>query len=335
MNLIDTCKTILKNEPDVVLLFFNSKYENYCIKTLYHMSRFEIHNTCLIALDNALKDKIATLFPRVHSVCIPCECSTNHTRTNLWKLRTRVWSELVNNGISFLQLDGDLDWFKNPLPFVRNLAATHNCDILLSQGTNHPKHIHKIYNFVACCGFMYFRASSRTQSFLQKVKVNCAAQGDDQTAVNNVIHYNKVRWTTPHLRTTCVVKGILKTCDTAVLLLPQSHIPRAKNVVITEHTLVSHPVGHAKPSVAHILNSVTPKPNVETTSEKSIINPIKLIGAGVAQIFMGEGKDNDRPMAVPSSQLNAKPRKIIGNHRKRVAKKKLHNRKMRIRKIKR
>ena len=103
-------------------------------------------------------------------------------RRQIFKLRKKLFSALVDSGRDFIHSDADAYWLKDPRPWLANHTEF---DILISQGTIFPLEQYKRSHFVFCAGFFLCRSNMRTQNYFRQMEE--LTDMDDQESMNQIL----------------------------------------------------------------------------------------------------------------------------------------------------
>lgn len=113
---------------------------------------------------------------------------------NIWKLRVRVLSCLVEWGQDVIMSDADALWLGDPMQdFAAPPAA--NSSIVASRGS-YPRKLGDQWGSTICMGFILFRTGGNgdMREFLEKIQQLVLENGDDQVAVNSAASHLGIEW---------------------------------------------------------------------------------------------------------------------------------------------
>lgn len=217
---------------------------------LRHAKAAGVTHSLVIAMD-------AALAARLEQGGIPAiRHDFDGTLPDLWYQRTLVFEWLALRGVDFIHSDIDAVWLRDPRPFCR---AEPGFDLIFSQGINYPPEVWHAWGFVLCCGLFAVKASPATARFFAEVRGMTAQVGDDQIAVNILLHDSGLSWRTAGIESyplndrhgqvftayRGMLGGISERAGLRVGLLPHDLVPRLP--ILGSEALVRHPVGPGSP----------------------------------------------------------------------------------------
>lgn len=235
------------HHPAVVMQAVTGTYvpveENFII----HMERVSILNRgdlFVMCLDEEAEQKLS----RLGVTCAPLEGFEGHR--DLWTVRVKVLSCLIEAGHDVLLSDSDALWLKDPLQDIFLSHDTAGSEVISQRGS-FPANFGKKWGSTICMGFAFFRARSRGMStFLDRFHKTVDSAGDDQIAVNRVVSEMGIEWEKQgdygdmrYSDSTGVGRGVVKGLpdDFTVSLLPHStYTRRCDKTPISERTVVAH-----------------------------------------------------------------------------------------------
>lgn len=193
--------TLLSMETGI---YCNPIIVTFCTKSYAHLLRDRIiewkhlqilQYVLVISLDDYVYDMCYS-HENIHTIKIPLillSSSPIINKAHLWILRVYVWSELLKKGFDICNVDLDTRWYRNPLPLLNSLASNH--DIIAAPGTFFPKVAYQKWNFVLCCGFVYFKSTKNVINWVDKMLWPYVQKyEDDQKALNIALLDNNIRW---------------------------------------------------------------------------------------------------------------------------------------------
>jgi hypothetical protein len=95
---------------------------------------------------------------------------------------------LLRHGFSVVFSDADAVWLQNPMSYLRGT------DIAFQRVAHHPSQISSLWSFSACTGFVYFRNSDKTISFLDRCIQAHQSFRCDQVAMNIALLEGDPEW---------------------------------------------------------------------------------------------------------------------------------------------
>ena len=225
------------------ITFANTKFLPVLLNWFLHIRRQRLPTPATVALDEPLHRYLTDRgFP---SIMQPHHGSRN----KLWELRTKVFSDLLDSGRSFLHSDADAVWLGNPWLSI----TASDADITLSQGTIWPPDVVAKRGFVACCGFFHAKSNERTKNFFRRLASQTAMITDDQVSLNRLLDEVNVTWEHPQtpadtlsyqgIRFNCfksTIFGQSQTTGLTVALLPHSEYQRLATP--SHPATVKHPI---------------------------------------------------------------------------------------------
>lgn len=178
----------MSEENTIIVVFANSDYDKILQNWLKAIKKINISNYLIVAMDKVLFEQLQEKnIPSILRIC-----DINHGA--IWIHRINIIKEILEYGYNVVHSDADAVWLKNPLyDYIYNQPY----DIVFSQGTYWPKHIHKEFGFVLCCGFFYLQANKNTLEFINKVAIDVVSSNDDQVSCNDYMLKNNIQWQIP------------------------------------------------------------------------------------------------------------------------------------------
>jgi len=214
-----------------IIAFGDSKYKKIAHNWALHLHRHEIDNYTIYSLDQD-----------IYNYLVENKINTQLLDLNIFNKKTWSWDERVKSIIRLLDqrhdiLHSDLDaiWLKDPLCFIDS-----KYDIVTSTGT-WPKKVFTACGFTACLGWIHYKSTPNTISFLKSTIANpedCLEMRkmDDQFVFNKKLFLDKkvsVNVINNNQKQVCVD-------DMKILALSQSIVSR--HTPHNEHTYVAHPL---------------------------------------------------------------------------------------------
>lgn len=235
------------HHPTLVMQAVTASYvlveENFII----HMEKVSVLNRGdLFVL--CLDDKTMKALGRLGVTCVPLEGFRGHK--DIWTVRVKVLSCLIEAGHNVLLSDSDALWLKDPMQDIFLSHATAGSEVISQRGS-FPSNFGHRWGATICMGFAFFRARSRgISTFLDKFYETVLVKGDDQVAVNHALSDLGIEWEKQgdygdmqYLNSTRVGRGIVKDLpdNFTVSLLPHSTYTRRCDVTnLSEQTVVAH-----------------------------------------------------------------------------------------------
>eukprot|EP00903_Cladosiphon_okamuranus_P018134 g16688.t1 len=127
--------------------------------------------------------------------CISLAGHNVRSHADIWTLRVRVLSCLVEWGQDVIMSDVDALWLADPM---NDFAAPPlaNSSIVASRGS-FPKYLGGLWGSTICMGFVLFRTTGNgvmMRDFLAEMRQMVAEDGDDQVAVNRAALRLGIEW---------------------------------------------------------------------------------------------------------------------------------------------
>lgn len=183
----EICKKTKKNY--IILGFCNWGYRKVLSCWIRNMFLLKIDNYMIGALDIETEELCIKMGIPVFSMYYDLKNGKN----TLWKKRTAVIKQFIDNDISIIHSDIDAIWIRNPLSkFFEN-----DKDLIFSYGSYFPPQIFKKWNFVLCCGLFMIKSTPKTKQFMSLWEIEIDKCSDDQRTINTLLFNNQTKWNKP------------------------------------------------------------------------------------------------------------------------------------------
>ena len=184
-----------RDEGPVTLVFGTAGYRNTIARWIGHARAAGCEHFRIVCLDRALLEALRAAgeaeravdfhellpdAPRADFAALP----EKDRLKALTPLRVRLFRRLAGAGCDFIHSDADALWLRDPRPW---LMRSRGYDLLLSQGTVHPRAHYRRHRFTVCAGFFLCRANARTRNFFERVEALAATDPSDQVRMNAVL----------------------------------------------------------------------------------------------------------------------------------------------------
>ena len=233
----------------VIFMFANNLFRASVMKRIRTFQSFDIKHYFVISLDAPLHKHLGRR--GVPSLLMPLRVpkDDNEARARLWIFRMRVFVHLLKGGISFLHIDADSYWVKNPLPFVQKQLKEF--DVIYAHGSYFPLEVFSKWRFVVCMGFLAINANPKTVKLYQAILQRTKEVNDDQRAQNQTLQKMDVQWACEHPYdiqcrsysiSVCkeVRKGYIPRLDLEVCILPHHLFPRVWTPTLRPSEIIMH-----------------------------------------------------------------------------------------------
>ena len=214
----------------LIIVFANIAYLKVLENWLEAVSRLEIKNFVIISLDKEIYEVMKT--KGVNTILRTCQKDLG----NLWIHRINVIKEISVLGFDIVHSDADAVWIKNPM---QEYVYDQTFDLVFSQGTYWPNHVHEVFKFVLCCGFFYIKSNIQTFSFLKQIALDVLSTKDDQVSCNQYMLQNNITWNLPENTYTKSFRQVKFVCSNelitgsneflSIAVLPHSKFQRIKD----------------------------------------------------------------------------------------------------------
>ncbi len=174
---------LVKKSNRIVIAFANSNYSDVLRNWVASVRQAGVDNLLIISLDRVTEDICAEL--KVHTYALT---PISDDFPELMRMRVRMFRDLCQLGVDFVNSDLDAMWMKDPLPYLDKLDG----DLLIQQGTVQPPYLHEEWGFTLCSGFFLARASRRMELFF---KLMLEDDRGDQISLNDVLFRDNVTFT--------------------------------------------------------------------------------------------------------------------------------------------
>lgn len=200
--LVEGCKKIMKESKrdtrTIIMSFSDYGYKDITLTFFEHLERLNVDNYVIVSTDEEmfrfLKNKGINTFIIPKSFRKGPAISANHS--NFWIYRMSVIQYVLSKGLDILHSDADAFWKKDPIDLFKKLTVVNenksinekrSSDIIVSQGTFMPWEVYDKWNFVMCCGLMYFRSTTPVRAVISRCLTDMGKTLDDQVSLNKVL----------------------------------------------------------------------------------------------------------------------------------------------------
>lgn len=111
-------------------------------------------------------------------------------RAIFWKSRFSIMHQKIDHGLDILHSDLDAFWLKSPWALLDGREE----DFIFSREFGLPKRLVPIWGFVLCCGFFQAKSTPSARAFFARWHEQVTQHGDDQFALNTLLHELGVAW---------------------------------------------------------------------------------------------------------------------------------------------
>ena len=236
-----------RTDPAVIMQVLTKTYvpvEKNFIALMEANSGFSRQNIYLMCLDKESVEAVALMEIR----CVPLVNFHHEENSDIWKLRVKILSCLVEAGYSVILSDSDALWVKDPMQDF-DLPEVRDSNIVASRGSFPPELGH-VWGSTACMGFILFRPSVGMNTILVKMEKLVLKLGDDQKAINTALKELGVDWDAStdmrYVLSTDFGRGTVPVGDPDkgglnVTLLPHNrYTRRCHEMAIGPDTIVAH-----------------------------------------------------------------------------------------------
>lgn len=168
----------------------------------------------------------------------------------LWKLRVRIITDLLDEGLNVISSDSDAFWLRSPMPAL-NKAASMGADIIASRGRSAFSGLRDIDWGTMCMGFAFFRATNETRSVMRELsRLTKSRVFDDQAGLNNLLKGKGLTFgePVPFIGSSKLDMGRCGSGGASIALLPHQDFIRVCEEEISrlkQATVVHCPAAHA------------------------------------------------------------------------------------------
>lgn len=177
MNLINEISEYAENNL-VIVSFANKRYQRIALNWVCHLDKLEITNYVIVSLGRETFDflKLNNINTILEEGIVPRQAGSG------WKWRTSQLHMFLESGLDVIHSDLDAVWLKNPLELLES-----EYDIIASSVVpGFPPETSKRWGFTMCMGWMFYRSTTATLSFFDKI-LEIEKDFDDQIEVNNYL----------------------------------------------------------------------------------------------------------------------------------------------------
>lgn len=180
-----------RTEPGIIMQAVSEDYlpaQKNFIVFMEANSGFTRENIYLICLDEKSQTEMANLGLR----CVPVFDHNKYDRAFVWKLRVKVLSCLLADGLDIILSDNDALWLKDPgIDF--DLPEVRESSIVATRGS-FPEGLGRSWGATLCMGLIIFRAGAGMEILLEIMERFVEETGDDQKAINYALDNLKIQW---------------------------------------------------------------------------------------------------------------------------------------------
>lgn len=175
----------IKEDNNVIIAVANYAYKDIVDNWVFQMKKLGIDNFLIIALDKQLYAHLSS-----QGVNAFLDVLVIEDIIDLWRKRIEIYEKVVRMGVNLVHSDLDAVWLRNPMIYFTDQSV----DLVFSQGTYWPKHVHEKWGFVLCCGLFYAGSNKNNIQLFQEMREILDDAGDDQAAINELIYQDNVEW---------------------------------------------------------------------------------------------------------------------------------------------
>ncbi|MGH6677681.1 MAG: putative nucleotide-diphospho-sugar transferase, partial [Bradyrhizobium sp.] len=169
-----------------IVCFINGSYLRIALNWLRGIEEIGISEfATIVTMD--LKSRLVFATKKVRTMHRPMP---SWRLDDLWRHRTLVIAEILEDGFDVIHSDADAVWLRNPLPLIFD----GNEDLVFSQGTIWPQESLEKRGFVLCCGLFAARSNDRTKRFFGDLIGRLRCDPDDQRVLNLLVDERFPDW---------------------------------------------------------------------------------------------------------------------------------------------
>lgn len=160
-------------------------------------------------------------------------------RASFWVRRLMAIRRLIDGGNPVVHTDIDAFWLQSPWPILEQIDA----DFVFTMDMGIPEKVREDWGFTLCCGFYLARPSQSVKKFFADWFRRTESLGDDQIALNDLIHARNIEWQTQVSSATQFLRGKISLDDgseLSIAVLPLAIAPRIVPF-FAEGAIVAHP----------------------------------------------------------------------------------------------
>lgn len=197
-----------KKDNTIIVSFLSYNYFPVFERWYEHFKKHNLNNLFIFSLDPETKEKLTSIGVKTDLIeDFHFKEDSGHSamgllerKRPLWKVRVKLFKEIINNGTNLIATDLDAFWLKNPISLI-----DFSFDMVFSSvlNTGQVRNTHQKCNketFTLCCGFMFVKASNPSVKILDTWEKYCenkenAKFFDDQIAFNIMLNEHSRTWT--------------------------------------------------------------------------------------------------------------------------------------------
>lgn len=174
----------------IISILSNYKYRLVLENWLSAINKLGIKNYLVISLDEQILEYLNTRNIQTYYH------KTGERIEDVFLTKIYILKSILELNYNFIHSDADAIWLKNPL---NDYFYMQSNDMVFTQGTIWPPHVHQTWGFVLCTGLFFVRSNGNTKIFLKDVyesfcneKVNY--KKCDQWHFNHIIERDGIEW---------------------------------------------------------------------------------------------------------------------------------------------